>query len=66
LNYIKKRYQKLLHIPAVTNLLALNMLMKQLEGMDLLEVTGWQLNGWLGAILSLKGDMTLCLDYNAK
>ncbi len=66
MNYIKQRYQKLLHIPAVTNPLALTMLVKQLDGMDLLEVAGWQLNGWLGAILSLKEDMTLCLDYNAE
>jgi hypothetical protein len=66
LNYIKQRYQKLLHIPAVTNPLALNMLVKQLDGMDLLEVAGWQLNGWLGAILSLKEDTTLYLDYNAE
>jgi len=40
--------------------------MKRLKGMDLLKVAGWQLNDWLGAILSLKGDMTLCLDYDAR
>jgi len=65
LNYIKRRYRKLRRIPAVINPLARTMLMKRLKGMGLLKVAGWQLNGWLGAILSLEGDMTLYLDRHA-